>query len=185
MDQENNKSRLKQQIQSLRSNNRAAIMDTLKELRSEGDVSVLPDLFTLLLIQEDKNILAETSALLNDLKEQEAAKILADAIADPAYQKIKTILVAACWQNGLSYGKHIDTFVNVIVSGGYSEAIEAFTVIEEAVGELGDRERQQLASSLKSKLRKVDDQLKPLFVELVRVIESYQAPDTKHQALNA
>jgi transcription elongation GreA/GreB family factor len=37
--------RLKQQIESLRSNNRRAILETLGELRSEGDVSVLPELF--------------------------------------------------------------------------------------------------------------------------------------------
>jgi len=173
MDQENNKNKLKQQIQSLRSGNRTAILETLKELRSEGDVSVLPELFSLLLVQEDEDILAGISSLLNDLKDKESAEVLAEAVANPEYQKIQTILVAACWQNGLSYRKYIDTFVDVIVSGEYSAAIEAFTVIEEAVGELEDKERLHLASSLKSKLRKVKDQLKPLFVELVKLIETY------------
>ena len=172
MDQEK-KLRLKQQIQALRSSNRTAILDTIKELRSEGDVSVLPELFSLLLVQEDEEILAEISTLLNDLKDKEAAEILAHAIANPEYEKIQTTLIAACWQNGLSYGKYIDIFVNVVISGNYSTAIEAFTVIEEAVGDLEEKERQQLAASLKSKLREVDDQKKALFAELVKVISSY------------
>jgi len=136
MTRENSSTKLRQQIASLRSSNRSAILETLKELRSEGDVSVLPELFNLLLIQEDKEILDELAKFLNDLKDKEAAEVLAKAVANPEYRKIQTILVAACWQNGLSYGKYIPTFVDVIISGDYSAAIEAFTVIEEAVGDL-------------------------------------------------
>ncbi|MEA3462275.1 MAG: HEAT repeat domain-containing protein [Bacteroidota bacterium] len=165
--------KLKHQIESLRSSNRTAILGTIKELRSEGDVSVLPELFNLMLIQEDEVIQSEIVTLLNDLKDKEAAEVLAEAIADPEYEKIRTALVAACWQNGLSYGKQINTFVDVVISGDYSASIEAFTVIEEAVGELEQEERTELARSLKSKLQQVEAQKKPLVVELVKVIERY------------
>lgn len=165
--------KLKQQIASLRSNNRSAILETIKELRSEGDVSVLPELFNLLLVQEEEEILAGITALLNDLKEKEAAEILAKAISNPEYKQIQTILVAACWQNGLSYGKFIPVFVDVLVSGEYSAAIEAFTVIEEAVGELEQEDRNKLLKSLKARLQQVDEEKKALFVEMVKVIESY------------
>ena len=173
MDSTASNKKLKQQIDALRSSNRMAILETLKELRSEGDTSVLPELFNLLLVQEDEEVLSEITSLLNDLKDKESTEILAEAIANPEYEKIQTALVAACWQNGLSYGKHISTFVDVVVSGDYSAAIEAFTVIEEAVGELEQEEREKLVSSLKSKLQEVDEQKKALFVELVKAIESY------------
>jgi len=165
--------KLKEQIAALRSGNHSAILETLKTLRSDGDVSVLPELYNLLLIQEDEELLNEIAALLNDLKDKEAAISLAEAIANPEYRKIQSVLVAACWQNGLSYGKHIATFVEVIISGSYEAAIEAFTVIEEAVGELEEAERTALVSSMKSRLRQVEEQKKPLFAELVRSIESY------------
>jgi hypothetical protein len=168
--------KLKQQIVALRSNSRSAILDTIKELRTEGDISVLPELFNLLLIQEDAEIRGEITSLLNDLKEQEAAEILAKAISNPEFKQIQTSLVAACWQNGLSYGKHIPIFVDVFVSGSYSTAIEAFTVIEEATGELGQDARAELVQSLKSLVHKVENQKKPLIVELVRQVESYQEP---------
>lgn len=171
MDKGNKK--LKQQIESLRSSNRSAILATLDELRSEGDISILPDLFNLMLVQEDEEILNKIVALLNDLKDKEAAVILAEAIADPDYLKIQTPLVAACWQNGLSYGKYISTFVEVVVSGDYSAAIEAFTVIEEAVGDLEKEERSRLAGTLKSKLKNIEDQKQALIEELIKGIESY------------
>ena len=96
--------RLKHQIDILRSNNRSAILETIQELRGEGDVSVLPELFNLMLVQEDPDILREIESLLNDLKDKEASEILARAIADPEYKKIQLVLLAACWQNGLSCG---------------------------------------------------------------------------------
>lgn len=165
--------KLKEQITALRSSNRSVILDTLKDLRSDGDVSVLPDLFNLMLIQEDDEIQAEISAMLNDLKDQEAADILARAISDPEFGQIRTSLLAACWQNGLSYAKHLPVFINVLVGGTYPEAIEAFTVIEEAVGELEQKEREKILRDLKSHVSEVDDQKKALFVEMVRVIEDY------------
>lgn len=173
MDAENGKPRLKQQIESLRSSNRTAILSTLKELRTDGDVSVLPELFQLMLVQEDPEVQDEIAALLNDLKDQEAVSELADAIVNPEYQEIQSTLVAACWQNGLSYGKHISAFMDVLISGDYTAAIEAFTVIEESIGELKQEERKKLVSSMKSQVRGMGEQRKPLLLELVKVIESY------------
>ncbi len=170
---EENSKKLKQQIASLRSSNRSAILETVKELRLEGDISILPELFNLMLIQEDEEILGEVAALLNDLKDKEAAELLAQAISNPEYETIQTPLVAACWQNGLSYGKFIGSFVDVVVSGEYSAAIESFTVIEEAVGDLKQEERTALIRSLKSKSQNLEEEKKPLFAELVKVIESY------------
>lgn len=165
--------KLRQQITALRSSNRTVILETIKDLRSDGDVSVLPELFNLLLIQEDAEIQAEISALLNDLKEQEAAEILALAISNPEFEQIQASLLAACWQNGLSYAKHIPVFVKVLVDGAYPAAVEAFTVIEEAVGELEPKDRDRVLLDLKSRAPGADDEKKALLVEMVRVIEHY------------
>ena len=45
------------------------------------------------------------------------------------------------------------------------------------MGELGPQERSRLARSLRSSLPDVENQKKPLIMELVDVIESYQPPD--------
>jgi len=169
----NNTIKLRNQIQSLRSGNRSAILTTLKELMTDGNVSILPDLIDLLLDHEDEQITGEISSLLNDLKDQDAVPFLSEAIGNPTYTKVLAILVSACWQNGLSYGKYIHTFVEVVISGEYNAAIEAFTVIEEAIGEMEKDNRDQLVSSLKSRLKEVDEQKKPLLSELVKVVTNY------------
>lgn len=165
--------KLKNQIQSLKSGNRTAILNTVKELRSDGNVSILPDLFDLLLDQDDEEIAGEIRSLLNDLKDKEAAPILSEAIGNPEYTSISTILISACWQNGLSYGKYINTFVEVVINGQYEAAIEAFTVIEEAMGDLKQEERDLLLRNLKYRSKDIEVQKKPLLNELVKVIASY------------
>ena len=165
--------RLQSQIQTLRSGNRSAIITTLHDLRSTGSVPILRELFDLILDQEDEQITDEISSLLNDLKDKEAAPLLVEAIASPVYSKIQSILVAACWQSGLSFGNYVDTFVEVAITGEYDAAIEAFTVIEEAIGDIEEPERKKLTSIIDSRMEEVSERKKPLLRELVKVISGY------------
>ncbi|MCP4313072.1 MAG: hypothetical protein GY790_17575 [Bacteroidetes bacterium] len=174
MDKENNKNeQLKGQINAIRSGNRTSIMDAMKEIRAGSSTAILPELFDLLMEQEDEEIIEEVSSLLNDLKIQEAAAILAEALENPAYQTITRILTAACWQNGLSYAKYADTFAQLCISADYETAIEAFTVLEEAVGDLEPEEREKLVLSIKHGMSGTDENKKLLLRELVKTIESY------------
>lgn len=173
MEQNGNKNRLKIQVEALRSGNRPDILAALKEIRNTGKVAILPELFDLLIDLEDEQIAGEIIALLNDLKNQEAAAVLAGAISNPAYEELSTVLVAACWQNGLSYDRYLDTFVEVAVSGDYATAIEAFTVIEGAVEDVEQGQREKLVRSIKSRLPEMDAHKKSLLKELIKVIEYY------------
>lgn len=177
MEKENNtKQKLKGQINALRSGNRTTILDALKEIRKDSNVDILPDLFDLLLEQDDEQIISETSSLLNDLKLKEAAPVLAEALANPAYEPISRILAAACWQNGLSYGKYAESFTRLIIKADLETAIELFTVLEEAVGELDPEERAKLILRIKHGMSGSDEHKKLLLRELVKSIESYQEP---------
>jgi hypothetical protein len=167
------KEKLKRQINALRSGNKTAILGSLREIRSEGDVSILPELFDLLLDQEDAQIIAETTTLLNDLKEQKAAAVLAGAINNPEYNPIVQVLVAACWQNGLSYGAYLDQFVQVAIREDYATAIEAFTVIEGAIGEVETDQRTRSVQTIQKHLPGADEQKGSLLRELVKVISNY------------
>lgn len=173
MESDKEQKRLARQIEALRSGNRTAILATLKELRTEGEVAVLPELFDLLLDQEDEQILLDARNILNDLKDPRAAEILARAINKKEHEEIRSVLVGACWQNGLSYGAYLEEFVKAAIDGDYMTAIEAFTVIEGAVGEVEQPRREKAMEQLRRSMAGLDDQKKILLVELVRVIENY------------
>lgn len=174
--EKNKKEQLKRQIDAIRSGNRSSIMAGLKEIRQESNIAILPELFNLLLEQdEDEEIVQEASSLLNDLKMQEAAPVLAEALENSDYKPISRILAAACWQNGLSYGPYASTFIKLAISSDYETAIEAFTVLEEAVGEIEPEERAKLVKDIKQGMSGAPEQKKHLLFELVKTIEGYSA----------
>jgi len=148
-------------------------MDTLKEIRKESNIDIIPELFDLLLDQEDEQIIQEVSSVLNDLKIQEAVPILVEALDNPVYEPITQILAAACWQNGLSYDKYAASFTRLAISADLETAIEAFTVLEEAVGDLEPEERENLILSIKHGMSGAEEHKKLLLRELVKTIESY------------
>lgn len=167
------KERLKGQIRAIRSGNRRTILEALKEIRSDSNVEILPELFDLLLEQEEEEIISEVSALLNDLKLQDAAPYLAEGLLNPSYESITQILAAACWQNGLDYGKYAQEFTVLFIKTDLETAIEIFTILEEAVGGIEDKEKKDLVLTLKHALSEADDHKKHLLRELVKTIESY------------
>ena len=168
-----NKEILKEQIRALRSGNRTTIMHALKEIRKDSKIDILPELFDLLLEQEDEEIIHEVSSLLNDLKLQESAPVLAEALENPDYESITRILASACWQNGLAYGKYAESFTRLIIKADLETAIEVFTVLEEAVGEIEAEEREKLVLTLKHGMLNSDEHKKLLLRELIKAIESY------------
>ena len=139
----------------------------------EGEIGVLPELFNLLLDQEDEQILLETRNILNDLKDPRAAEILAGAINHQAYEEIRPVLVAACWQNGLSYGDYLEEFVEAALQGDYMTTIEAFTVIEGTIGEVEPSRREKAIEKIRSRMTGMEAQKRILLAELVRVMASY------------
>ena len=167
------KEKLKGQISAIRSGNRSSVMDALKEIRKDSSVDILTELFDLLLEQEDEEIIQEVSSILNDLKIQESAPVLAEALENPEYESIRRILASACWQNGLSYGKYAETFALLMIKADLETAIEAFTVLEEAVGELEAEERAKLILSIKHGMIGCKEHKKHLLHELIKTIESY------------
>jgi hypothetical protein len=171
-DKEKNE-RLKSQVKALRSGNRTSILDAIKEIRKGSSVSILPELFDVLVVQEDEMIIDAGSSLLNDLKTEDAIPVLVDAIKNPEYQPITSLLVAACWQNGLSYGKYAETFVKVAIESNYEAAIEAITVLEEAIGDMEEEERRRLSNMVKRGILDSDEQKKLLLHELIKIIETY------------
>lgn len=167
----------KQLAKNLGSGSRKVVLDTLKKIRQEGQAAILPEVFALMAREKDEEILQACASLLNDLKSEEAPALLAEAISNPAYRHIHRLLVAACWQNGLNYGPYAEVFLKVALEGDLETSIEAFTVLEEAVGELELADREKMARDLKPAILEASDDKQALLHELYRIIDQFQAPN--------
>ncbi len=174
MEQENKSGESeKKQISILRSGNSRAIIDTVEEIREGGSLSILPEVFDVLLQNEDENVIAACSSLLNDLKSEAAAEMLISAIKNERYEPIRSLLLSACWQNGLDYHKDILLFADLLIKDDYLTAIEAFTVIESNIGALEDQDIVRLLALLKANMTSINPDKKPLLETLIALIRNY------------
>jgi hypothetical protein len=164
----------KNQISILRSGNINAIKDTLNDLRVKGHASILPEIFELMIQTEDQEVQQACSTLLCDLKTQDAEKYLITALKDENYLSIKHTLVSACWQNSIDFHKEVDLFADILLKEDYAIALEAFTVIENSIGELDGTDILKLIEKLKGGLLASSDTTKNgLINELISVIKNY------------
>lgn len=162
----------KRQISILRSGNINAILNTLTEIRKHGRLTILPEIFDLMLASGNIDVIRSCSSLICDIKSEEAVPILIDALEDKKYYLIRNLLLAACWQNGLDYHDHVQVIAKIFLQDDYPTAIEAFTLIENCISELDDKEIVKLISFLNAGFAKTDDQKKILLKELLTVIKS-------------
>ncbi|MDA3823588.1 MAG: hypothetical protein PF450_13395 [Bacteroidales bacterium] len=163
----------KNQISILRSGNSKAILSTLEEIRNEGPISVLPEIFELMLITEDKELISACLALLSDLKSSDAVPVLITALQDKNYIPIRHLITSACWQNGLDYHENIHVFSKIIQEDDFLTAIEAFTVVENSIGDLDDPSIVKLTDSLQCALEAADEQKNALITELLSAIKNF------------
>jgi len=163
----------KKQISILRSGNIKATLDTIKEIRESGSTSILPEIFDLLMDSEDREVQASCRGLLNDLKSEDGAEFIVSALKADKYKPIRSDLLAACWQNGLKYHSNILLFADILLKDDYATGIEAFTVIENHLGELNDQQIVTLLNMLSSGLSSVEEQKKLLINEMISVIKNF------------
>lgn len=162
-----------EQISQLRSGNSKTILDTLKRIRTKAKLSLIPEVFNLMLITEEDDILHACSGLLNDIKSKEVQPYIIEALKNPKFDKINGLLLSSCWQSGLDYHEHIELFTEIFISADYISAIEAFTVIEESVPQCS----KQMVAKIVSKLKNNDMVLTPekeaLQNTLIEVVEDF------------
>lgn len=110
---------------------------------------------------------------MNDLKEIETVEHLVSALKSEKYKPVRSILVSACWQNSLDYHEDAQLFADLLIYDGYTVALEAFTVIENSIGAMEDKDIVRLSAKLKLGLESADENKKALINELLLVIRSY------------
>ncbi len=163
----------KNNIQSLRSGNKKVIIDTISSIRKRGKISILPEIFELMLLTEDQEVMEAAVKLLNDLKKKEVIPVMVDAIKDNNYLAIRKELLASCWQSGLDYHEHIMVFINVALKDDYASAFEAYSVIENCIGDISDSERARCVKKLNKGLEKTPKEKLPLLNELISMADRF------------
>lgn len=82
-------------------------------------------------------------------------------------------MVGSCWQSGLDYHEHTEIFIDIAIDGDYATSLEAFTVIEECLGQLEDGKRKTYVDKVNKALNDSSQEKQPLLKELLDMIDRF------------
>lgn len=148
------------------------ILDTLKDIRKTGHAYILPLVFNLANENPNQQVQEEIFQMLGQLKEKDCTEYVVNEIKSGNSKKNINRLLATCWQSGLDYSEYLLDFTEQFILGDYVTSIEAFTVIEEWIHNASRDNIQASKQLLIDKVSGISEEKKPLYLELVRLIES-------------
>jgi HEAT repeat protein len=158
-------------INGIKSKNAEIILSTIKEIRKEGSIAIIPELLLLLNTTDNEEIKKSITNLLYDLKDKKAVPHIIKAINNKKYSNILHTLISSCWESGLDYSKYLNIFIDLCLTSEYLIALEAFTVIEN-MQEIADEDEKIIAlKKLKENIiLEKNNEKRTLLNELIQVL---------------
>ncbi len=164
----------RQLIRQLFSAHDDVVLSVIKEIRYSGNPALISAVMKLYSQTDAPAITHAIVALIRDLKSQAAVDSLITALQDISDQDKKQAIVAACWQSGLDFSAYIQVFLQLFLEGDYMTALEAFTVIENALPFLQDKKvlKQHIVyfKEQSHRIKPASDKAS-LYHEMIKVLE--------------
>ncbi len=160
----------KEIIKNLKSGNNVLQMETLQYITKEGNKDILPEVISLLNITDETEIRDEIIKILENLKGQECALDIVNAIGNKDYKKILPILVSVSWKNGLNYSNHLEIFTDVFIQSDFQLSFDAFTVID-TIETIDQAVADKCLLRLENAVEDIKEDKRPLYFELINIID--------------
>jgi len=125
------KQKIDQRIQkNLFSPNTEVVISAINEIKERGNRLYIPLLLELLNTMPENEVEKEICNVLGSVKEKDSVNSFIRAIEDEKFNKIRKLIITACWQNGLDFSTFLPVFIDQVISEEWETAFEAFTVID-------------------------------------------------------
>lgn len=170
----------KEIISGLRSPDPELVLDTLESVRESGNRLIVEEIISLVHSTLFPEVKKSALMLLSELKDRESVPVLIAAIENEKYAPQRAELIACCWQNGLPYNDYLPLFVDLSIHEEFTVAFEAFTVIENMYGRIGDDIINAEMGKLTAALKDANEQKAYLINALLTIIPDI--PETQELA---
>ena len=156
-------------VDNLLSEDKEIVKETTLKIMDEGDLNIVPALFSLL---EDKDINHTTEAavatILASIKDPKFKPLLKEAIiANSNNPDTQAKLVRVCWESTMDYAELLPILCNIAVEGDFIVAMEATTAIEEQL----KNANHDLIHDIHKELLNSNHQDSPFAEEVLALIE--------------
>ncbi len=155
---------------AIKSGNSELIDHALEEIKNNGDDTYISPLIEFLHQHISKEIKEKIFQIFVDLKHENSVDQLVFELENEKDLDILERLVAACWQNGLNYSKHLPYFVQLVIDQEFQIAFEAFTVIENMYGKIEGDVEKLLIDKINDRLQSIEERKQYLLKGLLEII---------------
>ncbi|HCY00867.1 MAG TPA: hypothetical protein DG754_12080 [Bacteroidales bacterium] len=158
-------------ISALKTSSDEKVIAMLIDLKEQGELFYVETLLDMLTGNITKVLQKVVMEYISDIKIQGAAQIISNYISEKFPKFDVTSIVTVSWQSRLDFSQYLDPYFKVLIDGNYMAAIEAFTVIENALYSLTIDEATGYEELIKKSIPKADKDKQPLLLEMVNLLE--------------
>lgn len=166
----------KQQVvtKNLLSMNDEQVISLIQEFRVNGELFIVEPLIEMLYSNRGQALKNSILEFIRDIKNQVAVIIITKSIQKHITDKYTTGLVSACWQSSLDFSDELPVFFDILCEGDYQTAFEAFTVIENSIGNVSQENISLYIATIESKLKITPIEKQTLLAEMIAMLENFK-----------
>jgi hypothetical protein len=165
-------------VTSLNSMNDEQVISIIQEFREKGDIFVVEPLIEMLFSKRGESVKKAILEFVSDIKNQNAVDTITLCIQNHIGDSNTIGLLASCWQSDLDFSKYLPLFIDILCSSDYQASFEAFTVIENSIGDIDKKSIDLYISAIESKLKSTPIEKQSLLTETIVMLESFKRSGT-------
>lgn len=136
-------------LKKINSDDIAIRQEAIETIQKEGDLTIVSDLFNLLLSGKNHRETTELINLLADIKENAFKELVINRIRTTHDTTAKSLLLRICWESSLDYSEYAGFFTDILLQDDFIAALEAATVLEN-LNHWDDAQKQQTQQKLRT-----------------------------------
>ncbi|NHB67294.1 hypothetical protein [Perlabentimonas gracilis] len=158
-------------IEALEKSSDDKVISMLIDLKEHGKLFYLEPLLKMMISKRSDVLKKNLLEFFSDIKQQEAAPIIANFIGQHSNTPELTEVLTASWQSRLDFTEHLNIFFGILIGSSYQNAFEAFTVIENNIDWLTTNQIDEHIAMVKGALEASSHDKKLLLLEMIGVLD--------------
>jgi hypothetical protein len=150
------------------------IISLIQDFRDNGELFIVEPLIDILFTNRSFSLKQEILQFVSDIKNPDAIEIIADSIQHHMGDRNNYGLVSACWQSNLDFSSKLSIFIEILCNSDYQTSFEAFTVIENSIGNVSQKDLDIYISTIESKLKNTPIEKQSLLTDMVVMLEGFK-----------
>jgi len=161
-------------IDSLIALNDEQVISIIHDFRENGDLYIVLPLIEMLYSKRGNSLKNSILEFVRDIKNQDAVTIITQSIQKHIGDKNTTGLLSTCWQSNLDFSNELPLFIDILCNGDYLSSFEAFTVIENSIGNVSKENIGLYIAAIESNLKATPLDKQSLLTEMIVMLEDFK-----------